>query len=337
MSALTTRGGRLAIAVAAALVVVIGLAAAGAFGACGSSGRKGGRPSAAVSSSAHGGVAHATAVAFARSVHPRVADTWGEIKGREFIAGAFQQYGYFPRTQEFIARTGRRRVHSANVIAVKEGESPAQLVIGAHYDSVAAGEGYSDNATGVGLLLEAAARIKGRRTPYTLVFIAFGAEEQGSLGAQAYLDAASGLDRRAIIGMIDLDAVAGGDDLSVMSRVGEPTWLRDDALGAAHSLGIDLGTSPRAPGRAAGTMQAPSDDLVFVDAGYPTAVFSAVSWEGSRGTHMAATSELPGLWHSPDDTVARIEKTFPGRVRRQLGNLSRVLEELLTSELEREP
>ena len=107
MSALGTRGGQLAVATAAVLVLVIGLAAAGAFNGCGSTAAEVGRPSAAVSSSPHGGVAYASAKALARSVGKRPANTWGEIHAREFITGAFQQYGYFPLLDEFI--TDRRR------------------------------------------------------------------------------------------------------------------------------------------------------------------------------------------------------------------------------------
>lgn len=337
MSALTTRGGQLAIAVAAILVLAIGLAAAGAFGGCDGPATKSGRPSAAVSSSPHGGVAHATAKAFARSISPRVAGTWGEIRAREFIMGAFQQYGYFPRTVEFIAGGGAQRVHSANVVAVKEGASAKRLVVGAHYDSAPVGEGYSDNATGVGLLLEVAARIKGRPTPSTIVFVAFGAEEPGLLGSKHYWRSLSAVERRATIGMIDLDAVAGGDELSVASRFGGPTWLRDDALSAADALGIPLTTSPEAPGRPAGIVLAPADDLPFALDDRATAVFSAVSWERSTGARVVATAEGPPIWHTRRDTVAYIEKTYPGRVKAQLADLSLLLETMLTSELKRKP
>ena len=48
MTALRTRGGMLAVAVAAALVLAVGLAAAGAFGACDKAAKKGGRQSVAV-------------------------------------------------------------------------------------------------------------------------------------------------------------------------------------------------------------------------------------------------------------------------------------------------
>jgi alkaline phosphatase isozyme conversion protein len=337
MSALATRGGKLAIGVAVVLVLIIGLSAGGAFQSCRQQTLKTGRPSAAVSSSPHGGVAYATARVFASSTGPRVADTWGEIKAREFIMGTFEQYGYFARTDEFITGTGTRRVHSADVVAVKEGDSAKTLVVGAHYDSVAVGQGYSDNATGIGLLLETAARVKRMSTPYTIVFVAFGAEEKGSLGAKDYLRRLSDVERRAIIGMINLDAPAGGDDLSVASRLGGPTWLRDDALSAAKSLGIPMTTSPAAPGRPAGVVLAPSDDVPFAQQDLATAVFSAVSWARSKGRHVAATASGPPIWHTRRDSVAYIDAKYPGRVKKQLADLSKLLETLLTSELQTHP
>ncbi len=336
MTALRTRGGLLAVAVAAALVVAIGLAAAGAFGGCERTAKKAGRPSAAVSSSAHGAVAHVLAKTFARTVHPRAANTWGEIEAREFVFNAFQQYGYFPRTQEFIAGAPQGRVHSANIIAVKEGESAQRLVVGAHYDSAPVGEGYADNATGIGLLLETAARVKSQDTPYSLVFVAFGAEEKGLLGSRFYAGAMNDLERRATIGMIDLDAVAGGTTLSVTSRFGGPTWLRDDALTAAESLGIPLGTSPAGKGRPAGVLMAPSDDVPFALENIATAAFTATDW-AADDTGLAATGDGGRLWHSRKDTVAFVERTYPGRVKRQLADLSRLLETLLTSKLEKHP
>ncbi len=335
MGALSTRGGQLAVAAAAVLVLVIGLAAAGAFDGCRSASVKSGRPSAAVSGSPYGGVAYATAKVLAQSVGARPADSWGEIHAREFITGAFQQYGYFPLLQEFIATSGGRRIHSGNIIAVKEGDSAKRLVVGAHYDSAAVSEGYTDNATGIGLLLEVAARIKKVPTPYTVVFVAFGAAEDGQLGAQYYLDTLSKVDRRATIGMIDLDAPAGGDELSVMSRLGGPTWLRDDALAAADELSVRLVTSPQGPERPAGTVAVPSDDLPFADREIATAVFSAVSRQAGKGRKLAQTADGPSMWNTARDSVGHVDKKYPGRVRDQLRDMSRLLESLLTSKLGR--
>ena len=338
MHALSTRGGQVAVATAAVLVLVIALAAGGAFNGCGGKAGKVGRPSAAVSSSPHGGVAYATAKVLADSVGRRPANTWGEIHAREFITGAFQQYGYFPLLDEFIATSGGRRIHSANIIALKEGDSAKRLVVGAHYDSSrTGGQGYTDNATGIGLLLEMAGRIKNTPTPYTIVFVAFGAEEDGSLGAQDYLRSMSEVERSATIGMIDLDSPAGGDELSVASRAGGATWLRDDALSAADSLDIPLVTSPETAVREAGTVLAPADDLPFANADIATAVFSAVSWKASKGSRVAQTADGPPIWHTPRDTVKYVDTTYPKRVRTQLRDMSLLLETLLTSELGRRP
>lgn len=330
MPAYRSRGGLLAVAVAAALVLAIGLAAAGAFAGCDQPVKKAGRPSVAVSSSAYGAIAHVTARTFARRLPPRVADTWGDIRAREFITGTFQQYGYFPLSQEFIFGSGAARLHSANIIAVKEGGSAKRLIVGAHLDATAKGEGYVDNATGIGLLLELAARVKPRSTPYTIVFVAFGAEERGLAGSRHYARVMSSLERRATIGMIDLDAVAGGADLLVSSRFGGPTWLRDDALAAAQDLDVPLATTTAAAGRPAGIALSPSDDVPFALLDVATAAFSSADPDSGG-------KEEAGLWHTRADTVAHVEKTHPGRVTRQLADLSRLLETLLTSKLETRP
>ncbi len=337
MSALGTRGGRLAVAVTAVLVVVVGLAAAGVFDGGSVRPAKVGRPSAAVTDSPHGGVGAATAKVIARSVGARPADTWAEIGARELIDDAFERYGYFPRMQEFIARGDGRRIHSANIIALKEGQTADRLVVGAHYDSAEVGEGYLDNATGIGLLLEVAARVKHVPTPYTIVFVAFGAGESGRLGARHYVKTLTDVDRKATIGMIDLAAPAGGDTLTVMSRPGGATWLRDDALSAAEHAHVPLVTSPKGRGRPAGTVKAPGDDAPFAEQGIPTAVFSAVSWGAGGRPRMDATLDGRPLWGTPRDTVAYVDRHLPRRVRTQLRHMSLLLETLLTSELERRP
>jgi len=337
VSSLRTRGGRLAIVVGAALVLLIGMAAAGIFGSRGTSAVRSVRPSRAAGATRHGALALVMAQTFARSAHPRPADSWGEIGARTFVDGVFQQYGYTPRAQEFIVDAAGRRVHSANIIAVKQGASARQLVIGAHYDSAAVGEGYLDNATGIGLLLELAARLKTRPTPYTLVFVAFGAEESGALGSRYFVRIMTPGDLSRTIGMVDLDAVAGGDELSVTSRFGGPTWLRDDALSAAKGLGVPLRSSPAVAGRPAGVNLGPSDDDAFAEAGVATASFTSLDWSLSGRTGAVATAEDGRLWHSRKDSVAYVEKRYPGRVGDQLAGLSRLLEVLLTSKLGRRP
>jgi hypothetical protein len=326
VTALRTKGAWAAIAVAAALVVAVGVAAAGAFGGCSETAEKAGRPSAAVTATAYGAVGHVTAVTLAETVPRRVADTWGEIRARETVYDSFQRYGYFPRLQEFIARGDDGRVHSGNIVAMKQGESAKQLIVGAHYDSAAAGQGYADNATGIGLLLETAARIKRQTTPYTVVFVAFGAEEQGAVGSRYYVDGLRPVERKAILGMINLDAPAGGAEISVTSSPGGPTWLRDDVLAAAQDQGLRLASGPADDGLPAGVAKTPGDDDPFAAADIATATFSSGRWDAEDGASGARAAAR--------DTVRSIDGRHPDRVKQQLRRLSRLLETLLTSKLE---
>jgi len=329
VTALRTKGAWVAIAVAAALVVAIGVAAAGAFGGCSETAEKAGRPSAAVTATAYGSVGYVTAKTLAETVPRRVADTWGEIRAREAVYDSFQRYGYFPRLQEFIARGDDGRVHSGNIIAVKQGESAKQLVVGAHYDSAAAGQGYADNATGIGLLLETAARIKRQVTPYTVVFVAFGAEEQGEVGSLHYVSRLRPVERKAILGMINLDAPAGGPEINVTSAPSGPTWLRDDVLAAAQSQGLELASGPADDGLPAGVARTPGDDDPFAALGIATATFTSGAWDAEEGA--------AGGRRAARDTVPYIDGRHPGRVKQQLRQLSRLLETLLTSKLETHP
>jgi hypothetical protein len=59
------------------------------------------------------------------------------------------------------------------------------VIIGAHYDSVSAGPGANDNASGTATMLELARVVAARQYPFTVRFVGFDAEEIGSLGAPA--------------------------------------------------------------------------------------------------------------------------------------------------------
>ena len=81
-------------------------------------------------------------------------------------------------------------------------------------------------------------------TPYTIVFVAFGAEEDGQLGADDFLRGMSDVERRATIGMIDLDAPAGGDELSRSPAASAvPPGCATTRISAADSLNVPLASS----------------------------------------------------------------------------------------------
>ncbi len=108
---------------------------------------------------------------------------------------------------------------SQDVIGTLVGTQPDQgiVYIGGHYDSVSAGVGANDDASGVAALLEAARVLstKGHRTKATLKFIAFGSEETGLDGSLNYVDANFDEVSTKGIGMINLDMIAVGDILQI--------------------------------------------------------------------------------------------------------------------------
>ena len=91
-------------------------------------------------------------------------------------------------SKQEIKTTKSVTTYSQNVIAVKEGKDTSkQIIVGAHYDSVLAGFGIDDNASGVAALLETAKYYSKNKAECNIVFVAFGAEETGCNGSAAYV------------------------------------------------------------------------------------------------------------------------------------------------------
>ncbi len=84
---------------------------------------------------------------------------------------------------------GMRPARSENVIGILPGRDPAAgiLYVGAHHDTQAGCPGADDNASGVAVCLELARLLAPLRLRRTIQFISFGAEEQLSVGAAAYV------------------------------------------------------------------------------------------------------------------------------------------------------
>ncbi len=77
-----------------------------------------------------------------------------------------------------------------NVLARLEGAEPGQaILLAAHYDSVPAGPGDSDDGTGVAAVLEIARAMKSLPAPrHAVIFLLDDGEEAGLLGARAFVD-----------------------------------------------------------------------------------------------------------------------------------------------------
>jgi hypothetical protein len=267
-------------------------------------------------------------LALSEGIGARVAGTPAEAKAAAYIRLAFETLGYATYVQpfSFSSEDGAGddiTLNSANVIAVKPGQSDETIIVGAHYDSVDAGNGADDNASGVGVMLEVAGQIRDIQTPYTIRFVAFGAEEEDLDGSRHYVADMSEFDIEMTVGMLNLDSLIAGDIAYVYGDAGVPASLRDWILETAHARGLDLQT------RSVDELDLPdgspcdcADYVPFQAAGIPFAYFEATNWElGERDGMTQVAPEFGDageIRHTVYDTMGYLDATFPGRSDQRL-------------------
>jgi len=264
------------------------------------------------------------------TVGARVAGSAKEAEARDYVDSQFKRMGYTTTVQPFSYTSRGAVVHSSNVIAYKKGKSSKEIIVGAHYDSVAVGKGSDDNASGVGVMLEVAEVLKKINTPYSIKFIAFGAEEAGLKGSSYYANQMNAQEIENTVGMINLDSLAVGDYMYVYGNAGDKGFIRDQALKIAEKKKLAIGTnSGLNPDYPAGTTGDWSDHAPFKRLGIPYGYFEATNWEAGDMDGYTQTVKHGGVWHTQNDTLEFIEREFPGRVEEHLETFSQALTELL--------
>lgn len=177
-------------------------------------------------------------------------------------------------TLAVAASAGSRQTPSQNVVG-RNGEK-CEAYLGAHYDSVPEGPGANDNASGTAMILELARTH--RRAG--LCVIAFGAEEYGLWGSQAYVKQHGTAGVRFLLNFDMVGKVTGAE------IVGEAA-LQEKVLGLlkqAGKTGFRTGQFPPF---------ASSDHASFVSAGIPAVTFYAGN---------------DPLIHDPRDTLANVDR-----------------------------
>lgn len=238
------------------------------------------------------GPRHATSPAYGRAV------AW--------TSSYFERLGFDVRRQPLVVPAGDSwgvpvaAGRSWNVVARPPGFDPARphLVVGAHLDTVAVAPGAEDNASGVGVLLAAAAATAERGTRLPVVWVAFGAEEPRGpgdddhhYGSRAYVDALSSAERRAVRGMVSLDRVGVGSVVPVGSA-NTTDRVQRALLAAGRRVGVPTVSE---------SGQRSSDHWSFVRAGLP-------------GARLGSTPYA--AYHSAGDVPAVVQTAQLGRVGR---------------------
>jgi aminopeptidase YwaD len=110
---------------------------------------------------------------------------------------------------------------SQNVFGLIEGKSDSTIVLSAHYDhlghlgSKTYFPGANDNASGIAMLTELAYNLSQTKPHYTIIFIAFGAEEAGLLGSK-YFTEHSIIDLKKIKLVFNMDIMGSADESLTM-------------------------------------------------------------------------------------------------------------------------
>ena len=111
---------------------------------------------------------------------------------------------------------------SQNIVAQISNSNPSkkEIIIGAHVDSYRNSPGASDNASGVGVMIELARYLISIESNlnYIVKFIAFGAEEIGILGSRKYVLSNPQLKKKCIL-FFNIDDV-GGNGLGAIETLG---------------------------------------------------------------------------------------------------------------------
>jgi Peptidase family M28 len=110
---------------------------------------------------------------------------------RQFIVDQFTRLGYDPQVQTAFACDEYGTCGLVkNVLARLDGSEPgAAVLLAAHYDSVPAGPGASDDGAGAAAVLEIARALKSMPVPrHSIILMIDDGEEAGLLGARAFVN-----------------------------------------------------------------------------------------------------------------------------------------------------
>ena len=143
-------------------------------------------------------------------------------KGTE---GYLQEFTFKPKTDphseaEFTEMKEDSTITGVNVLGFLDNKAEKTIIIGAHYDHLGYGgdgslyrgegaaihNGADDNASGVAIMLNLAAKLKQTNTSNNYLFMAFSGEEMGLLGSNYFVKNAT-IDTETINYMFNMDMV----------------------------------------------------------------------------------------------------------------------------------
>jgi len=243
----------------------------------------------------------------------------GNIKAAHYIEGRFEAYGLekikgsYRQPFQFYSRLLKKPFDAVNIWGMVEGTRypDSFLILTAHYDHMGnrKGEIYNgadDNASGVGALLELARYFAKAPTDYSLIFVAFDAEEIGLKGAQ-YFTEEPPIPLTAITCNINMDMV-GRNAQSEIYICGTKHYpqllpaLQPLAAGQTEGLRVSFGHDSPDPRPIDDWTQA-SDHGYFHKAGIPFLYFGVEDHEDYHKPTDDADRIMPRFYHQVCELV----------------------------------
>ncbi|WP_151995044.1 aminopeptidase [Buttiauxella massiliensis] len=288
----------------------------------------------------------------------RMTGSPSEMLAADYIKQQFSQLGYQSDIRRFNTRylyttkDGHQSWHNvsaSSVIAAREGIEPQQIIIMAHLDTYSplsdndvnnnlgglTLQGVDDNASGLGVMLELATRLKDIPTRYGIRFIATSGEEIGKQGAEDVLKRMSGREKKNTLLVINLDNLIVGDKLYFNSGKSTPTAVskltRDRALKLARQLNVKAATNPGLNAKYPKGTGCCNDADVFDEAGIPVLSVEATNWSlGKKDGYQqrAKSKAFPDgtSWHNGlIDNQQYLDKWLPTRIEKRSHDAVRVM------------
>lgn len=288
----------------------------------------------------------------------RMTGSPAEMLAADYLQQQFALYGYQSDIRRFNTRylyttkDGHQNWHNVSasqVIAAREGKVPQQIIIMAHLDTYTpltdndvndnlgglTLQGVDDNASGLGVMLELAQRLKTVPTRYGIRFIATSGEEIGSLGAANILKRMSESEKKNTLLVINLDNLITGDKLYFNSGKSTPAAVRkltrDRALKLARQLGIQATINPGLNTKYPKGTGCCNDAEPFDKAGIPVLTVEATNWslgEKDGFQQRAKSKAFPNgsSWHQATlDNQSYLDKWLPGRIKKRSHDVVRIM------------
>jgi hypothetical protein len=127
-------------------------------------------------------------------------------------------------TGEKLTEQPVKGLKAPNLICTLAGETESEIVVGAHFDLVEAGNGVVDNWSGASLLPSLYQGMLNVPRRHTFRFVAFSGEEQGEIGSKAYVREL-GKSHEQVIAMVNMDTLGLGES-EVWANHADPQLVR---------------------------------------------------------------------------------------------------------------